>query len=317
MNRKLILIRPVIISLFLIILFSSCSFLKFQSSAINIIENDWSGKEVMFADVSDEILKKTNINRSWSPMKRKRTKSYYKFQKVKATVVGDYTTDGSRYLVIELKRRKQYKRKRTPWEIKNNSLPNHIYLFSDFEAAKAMVGTDIWLNDVNDVRSFFSYAQKAFNRFAKVKVIDVFPYQNGGKDWPLWLIVKSIDDLPAIWVACALARGQSYFKEIFELTLKESNRIKTMSENLNRFGIKTHPTKDSLKIYGNPKIKVNKLIKIPATLDHRCCLCMHVFANVTGSKVLIKGFNTVASSFPNWLKLQQQKFGTKYEIKKN
>ena len=193
MNRKLILIRPVIISLFLIILFSSCSFLKFQSSAINIIENDWSGKEVMFADVSDEILKKTNINRSWSPMKRKRTKSYYKFQKVKATVVGDYTTDGSRYLVIELKRRKQYKRKRTPWEIKNNSLPNHIYLFSDFEAAKAMVGTDIWLNDVNDVRSFFSYAQKAFNRFAKVKVIDVFPYQNGGKDWPLWLIVKSID----------------------------------------------------------------------------------------------------------------------------
>ena len=134
---------------------------------------------------------------------------------------------------------------------------------------------------------------------------------------PIKLIVKSIDDLPAIWVACALARGQSYFKEIFELTLKESNRIKTMSENLNRFGIKTHPTKDSLKIYGNPKIKVNKLIKIPATLDHRCCLCMHVFANVTSSKVLINGFNTVASSFPNWLKLQRQKFGTKYEIKKN
>ena len=90
-----------------------------------------------------------------------------------------------------------------------------------------------------------------------------------------------------------------------------------MSENLNRFGIKTHSTKDSLKIYGNPKIKVNKLIKIPATLDHRCCLCMHVLANVTNSKVLINGFNTVASSFPNCLKLQRQKFGTKYEIKKN
>ena len=45
-------------------------------------------------------------------------------------------------------------------------------------------------------------------------------------------------------------------------------------------------------------------------------MCMHVLANITGCKVLIKGYETVASSFPNFLKLQK-KLGTKnYETKK-
>ena len=82
---------------FYFVLFSSCSLLKFQPSSIDIIANDWSGKEVMFADVSDQILKKTNINRSWSPLARKRTRSYYKFQKGKAIVVGDYLFDDSNF----------------------------------------------------------------------------------------------------------------------------------------------------------------------------------------------------------------------------
>ena len=37
-------------------------------------------------------------------------------------------------------------------------------------------------------------------------------------------------------------------------------------------------------------------------------------AQVTESNVLIKGFETVKSSFPNFLKLQKE-IGAKYEIK--
>ena len=75
--------------------------------------------------------------------------------------------------------------------------------------------------------------------------------------------------------------------------------------------------KNKLIIYGNSSIKTNKLIKIPRVLDHRVIMCMHVIANVTGCRVLINGFETVASSFPSWLKLQKHKFGSKYEIIKN
>ena len=101
MNNKFFIIGQILVLTVYFDLFLSCSLLKFQPSSIDIIANDWSGKEVMFADVSDQILKKTNINRSWSPLNRKRTRSYYKFQKSKATVVGDYLFEPTKQEIVE------------------------------------------------------------------------------------------------------------------------------------------------------------------------------------------------------------------------
>ena len=131
-------------------------------------------------------------------------------------------------------------------------------------------------------------------------------------------IITTIDDLLAVWICCVFARGKSHFSgnSLLELQLKESKRITTMSKNLRRFGIKIHTTKSSITIYGSKSnIKINKFIKIPRVLDHRVLLSMYVLATVSESKVLINGFEAVASSFPNWLKLQKQKFKAKYEIK--
>jgi len=41
-----------------------------------------------------------------------------------------------------------------------------------------------------------------------------------------------------------------------------------------------------------------------------------VIGSILGVEVLVKGFETVLSSFPNFLKIQKQ-IGTKYEVKKN
>ena len=49
---------------------------------------------------------------------------------------------------------------------------------------------------------------------------------------PTDLIVKSVDDLPIVWIACAQAKGRSYFKGISELRLKESDRIESMSKSV-------------------------------------------------------------------------------------
>ena len=133
---------------------------------------------------------------------------------------------------------------------------------------------------------------------------------------PTNIIVKAIDDLPILWVACALSEGVSFFKGISELQFKESNRIKTISDSLKKFGIKVIVKNDSIKIYGNREIKPNKQIKISSNLDHRVAMSNFVFGTVLGVEVLIKGFETVLSSFPNFLKIQKQ-IGIKYEIKKN
>ena len=117
-------------------------------------------------------------------------------------------------------------------------------------------------------------------------------------------IVKSIDDLVVIWVACAFAKGQSYFKGISELRFKESNRIKTMSQSLKKMGIKTKATEDTLKIFGNPKPYVKKNIKIHSNLDHRIAMANFVAGQTSGANITIKDFETVESSFPNFLKYQ-------------
>ena len=134
-----------------------------------------------------------------------------------------------------------------------------------------------------------------------------------GINVPLKWITSSIDDLVVIWVACGLASGKSYFQGISELRLKESDRIKSMSKVLNKLGIKTRSNKDSLKIYGNPNAITKKNIYIQSHLDHRIAMASFVAGQVTGNNILIEGFETVSSSFPNFLKLQK-KIGAHYEI---
>ena len=67
-------------------------------------------------------------------------------------------------------------------------------------------------------------------------------------------------------------------------------------------------------IFGNPNIKIKTPIQISSDLDHRVAMASFVVGQIIGGKILIKGFETVSSSFPNFLKLQK-KIGAKYEIK--
>ncbi len=133
---------------------------------------------------------------------------------------------------------------------------------------------------------------------------------NVPKKW----ITSSIDDLVVIWIACAFAKGKSNFTGISELRLKESDRIKAMSEVLRKLKVKTNVKKNSLMIFGNPNIKIKNPIQISSDLDHRVAMASFVVGQIIGGKILIKGFETVSSSFPNFLKLQK-KIGAKYEIK--
>ena len=137
-----------------------------------------------------------------------------------------------------------------------------------------------------------------------------------GINVPMKWITNSIDELVACSLAFGLAKGYSKFTAQ-EMLIKESNRIKSVSQVLNKLGIKTKIIKKStLKIWGDPNLKINskKTIRLFSNLDHRIAMISFVAGQVTGNKILIKGFETVSSSFPNFLKIQK-KIGAKYEIK--
>ena len=81
---------------------------------------------------------------------------------------------------------------------------------------------------------------------------------------------QAIDEFLLIFLVAAKAKGISLFKDLSELNQKESPRLKLGSKILNLMGIKTILTNKSIKIYGNPEIKIDKKIVIKNYLkDHR------------------------------------------------
>ena len=114
----------------------------------------------------------------------------------------------------------------------------------------------------------------------------------------------AIDEFLVIFLVAAKAKGVSYFKDIAELNQKESPRLEWGKIILNRMGIKTITTKNSIKIFGNPNLKINKKIIIKNFLkDHRVFMSSVIAALSFGGIWKIYDKNSIQTSFPNFLKI--------------
>ncbi len=123
-------------------------------------------------------------------------------------------------------------------------------------------------------------------------------------DCPASLNSGAIDEFLIIFLIAAKANGVSYFKNLTELNQKESPRLKWGSKILNKMGIKTITTKDSIKIFGNPTLKINKKIIIRKYLkDHRVFMTSIIAALSFGGKWYIHDKDSINTSFPNFLKI--------------
>ena len=121
---------------------------------------------------------------------------------------------------------------------------------------------------------------------------------------PARLNSSAIDEFLIIWILAAKAKGISYFKNLEELNKKESPRLIWGSKILNKMGVKNIVTKNSIKIYGNPKLKINKKIIIKDYLkDHRVFMTSVVAALSYGGEWSIANPESIQTSFPNFLKL--------------
>jgi len=132
---------------------------------------------------------------------------------------------------------------------------------------------------------------------------------------PKKIVPSLIDEFPILFIIAAVTKGVSVFRGIGELRNKESDRIKNIEEVLNKIGIKTKSTFSSLKIFGNPNIKVNKIINIYPGGDHRIAMSWAIFAILFGNVFKIHNFETVNTSFPGFTSLIKS-LGGKLEIKK-
>jgi len=120
---------------------------------------------------------------------------------------------------------------------------------------------------------------------------------------PSKLNSSAIDEFLVIFLIAAKAKGVSFFKNLEELNKKESPRLKWGAKILKMMGIKIITTKNSIKIFGNPKLEITKKIIIKNYLkDHRVFMASVIGALSFGGIWHIHDKDSIKTSFPSFLK---------------
>ena len=120
---------------------------------------------------------------------------------------------------------------------------------------------------------------------------------------PPKLNTAAIDEFLLIFLVAAKADGISIFRNLSELNQKESPRLLWGSKILSMMGVKNIISKDSLKIYGDPNLKIKKKIIIKKFLkDHRIFMSSVIAALVFGGNWQIHDKDSIKTSFPSFLK---------------
>jgi 3-phosphoshikimate 1-carboxyvinyltransferase len=108
-----------------------------------------------------------------------------------------------------------------------------------------------------------------------------------------WLI----DELPVLSIAMACAQGTSIIKNAEELRVKESDRIKSVVNNLNLCGIETEEYPDGYAVIGG---KLKKAV-VNSYGDHRIAMSFLIAGLKCGMEV--EDIECINTSFPNFFEL--------------
>lgn len=114
------------------------------------------------------------------------------------------------------------------------------------------------------------------------------------------MIANVIDELPIIAVLMAYANGRSAVKNAEELRIKESDRIRLITENLRGAGVKIEERTDGFVIYGKPDQTGNENYTAITKGDHRIAMSMCVFGLASGAGLSIDDENCIDVSFPSF-----------------
>jgi len=121
---------------------------------------------------------------------------------------------------------------------------------------------------------------------------------------PTELNSSAIDEFLVIFLIAAKAKGVSCFRNLSELNQKESPRLIWGSKILKMMGVKTDLTKDSIKIYGQPNLKITKPITVKNYLkDHRIFMMSTIAALTCGGHWTVFDKDSINTSFPSFLKI--------------
>lgn len=115
------------------------------------------------------------------------------------------------------------------------------------------------------------------------------------------LIPRLIDEIPVIAVMATQADGTTIIKDANDLRNKESDRIKAVVTELRKLGADIVESPDGMIIQG--KTKLYGAQELNTYNDHRLAMSLYVASLISEKENLIKNFDWVNISFPNFEEL--------------
>ena len=106
-----------------------------------------------------------------------------------------------------------------------------------------------------------------------------------------------IDEVPILAVAAACADGETHFKGLGELRVKESNRLETIVSEIGSMGMKAEISGDDLVIQGGGLTGG----KVDSHGDHRIAMSCAIAGLVSSNATEISGWEAVATSYPGFI----------------
>ncbi len=107
-----------------------------------------------------------------------------------------------------------------------------------------------------------------------------------------------IDEIPVLIIAAVTASSPTEIQGISELRVKESDRVRSMTENLSKLGVEMMEKGDSLIIYGGKKTFTSAVLD--SFGDHRIAMSMAVASLISDDGCTIRDTDCVNTSYPDF-----------------
>ena len=118
------------------------------------------------------------------------------------------------------------------------------------------------------------------------------------------IIPNIIDEIPIISIAAAFAEGETIIRDAEELRVKESDRLKAVSDGFTSLGIAHKNFEDGMSIMGSPNfLLLDQSTSIESHEDHRIAMSFLIAGLKCSKPIIVKNCKNIFTSFPDFIEL--------------
>ncbi len=110
------------------------------------------------------------------------------------------------------------------------------------------------------------------------------------------IVPKLIDEVPILAIIATQAKGKTVFKDVGELRVKESDRIKAVVDGINKMSGRAETIDDGFIVYGPTKLNGKE---IETYNDHRIAMSFAIAGLLADGETIVES-NSIGISFPNF-----------------